>query len=172
VSGGKTSGASLGGLSGVDHQRRAPRAGGRDRRHPAALHLRPIRRRIRCGPIRSGTDALADKLPKVAEHLDAARAELLAFTGFPKQMWRQIWFQQPLSGSTKRSAGAPTSSGSSPDRTAIIRLVGAVLAEQHDEWIKGRRYLGLDVLTRSRAVLTTPDEPATPQPTTTSALTA
>jgi putative transposase len=87
-------------------------------------------------------------------------------------MWRQIWFQQPLSGSTKRSAGAPTSSGSSPDRTAIIRLVGAVLAEQHDEWIKGRRYLGLDVLTRSRAVLTTPDEPATPQPTTTSALTA
>ena len=37
-----------------------------------------------------------------------------------------------------------------PDRTALIRLVGAVLAEQHDEWIEGRRYLGLDVLTRSR----------------------
>ncbi|WP_016895403.1 transposase, partial [Mycobacteroides abscessus] len=37
-----------------------------------------------------------------------------------------------------------------PDRTALIRLVGAVLAEQHDEWIEGRRYLGLDVLARSR----------------------
>ncbi|EUA00038.1 transposase, Mutator family protein [Mycobacterium kansasii 732] len=37
-----------------------------------------------------------------------------------------------------------------PDRNAIIRLVGAVLAEQHDEWIEGRRYLGLDVLARSR----------------------
>jgi len=36
-----------------------------------------------------------------------------------------------------------------PDRAALIRLVGAVLAEQHDEWIEGRRYLGLDVLTRS-----------------------
>jgi putative transposase len=42
-------------------------------------------------------DALSDKLPKVAEHLDAARAELLAFTAFPKQIWRQIWSNNPLS---------------------------------------------------------------------------
>ena len=41
----------------------------------------------------------------------------------------------------------------------LIRLVGAVLAEQHDEWIEGRRYLGLEVLKRARM---TPDsEPAT-----------
>jgi putative transposase len=39
-----------------------------------------------------------------------------------------------------------------PDRTSIIRLVGAVLAEQHDEWAEGRRYLGLDVLARSQAI--------------------
>ena len=56
-----------------------------------------------------------------------------------------------------------------PDRTAIIRLVGAVLAEQHDEWIESRRYLGLDVLARSRATLASTTEP---QPTTTPALTA
>jgi putative transposase len=119
-------------------------------------------------------DALADKLPKVAEHLDAARAELLAFTAFPKQIWRQIWSNNPrikerLNKEIRRRTDVV---GIFPDRTAIIRLVGAVLAEQHDEWIEGRRYLGLDVLTRSRAVLTIPNEPATPQPTTTSALTA
>ena len=39
-----------------------------------------------------------------------------------------------------------------PDRNAIIRLVGAVLPEQHDEQAKGRRYLGLDVLARAKAV--------------------
>jgi putative transposase len=45
-----------------------------------------------------------------------------------------------------------------PDRGSIIRLVGAVLAEQHDEWAEGRRYLGLDVLTRSQAVATNHEE--------------
>ena len=40
-----------------------------------------------------------------------------------------------------------------PDRGSLIRLVGAVLAEQNDEWIEGRRYLGLDVLARSRVTV-------------------
>jgi putative transposase len=51
-----------------------------------------------------------------------------------------------------------------PDRASLIRLVGAVLAEQHDEWIEGRRYLGLDVLARSRAsgIDTSSEEVTTP----------
>ena len=40
-----------------------------------------------------------------------------------------------------------------PDRNSAIRLIGAVLAEQHDDWAEGRRYLGLDVLARSRIAL-------------------
>jgi hypothetical protein len=40
-----------------------------------------------------------------------------------------------------------------PDRNSLIRLVGAVLAEQHDEWTEGRRYLGIDILARSRVTL-------------------
>ncbi len=63
-------------------------------------------------------DALADKLPAVAEHLDAARADVLAFSGFPKEIWRQIWSNNPKNASTERSAGAPTSSGSSPTAPA------------------------------------------------------
>jgi putative transposase len=43
--------------------------------------------------------------------------------------------------------------GSFPGRDALIRLAGAVLAEQHDEWAEGRRYLGLDILARSRITL-------------------
>ena len=46
-----------------------------------------------------------------------------------------------------------------PNEAAVIRLVGAVLAEQHDEWAEGRRYLGLDVLARAQAVNTTEEVP-------------
>jgi hypothetical protein len=49
-------------------------------------------------------DAVGEKLPAVAAHLDAARADVLAFTGFPRQIWRQIWSNNPKSGSTGRTA--------------------------------------------------------------------
>ncbi len=49
-----------------------------------------------------------------------------------------------------------------PNRDALIRLVGAVLAEQHDEWTEGRRYLGLDILARARITLV-PDPITTPE---------
>jgi transposase-like protein len=49
-------------------------------------------------------DAVGEKLPAVAAHLDAACADVLAFTGFPRQIWRQIWSNNPKSGSTGRTA--------------------------------------------------------------------
>lgn len=113
-------------------------------------------------------DALSGKLPKVAEHLENARADLLAFTAFPKQIWRQIWSNNPQERLNREIRRRTDVVGIFPDRNSLIRLVGAVLAEQHDEWAESRRYLGLEVLSKSRAVTGTPTE----QEATAAALTA
>ena len=97
-------------------------------------------------------DALTEKLPQVAEQLETARPDILAFTSFPKEIWRQIWSNNPNERLNREIRRRTDVVGIFPDRGSIIRLVGAVLAEQHDEWTEGRRYLGLDVLAKSQAV--------------------
>jgi putative transposase len=131
----------------------------------AALDLRPARRRGVHAQFDRVVDALADKLPAVAEHLEQARADILAFTAFPKEIWRQIWSNNPNERLNREIRRRTDVVGIFPDRSSIIRLVGAVLAEQHDEWAEGRRYLGLDILTRAQSVDTTPTKEVNDEPT-------
>ena len=101
-------------------------------------------------------DYVNDKLPAVCDHLDQARADVLAFASFPTGVWTQIWSNNPNERLNREIRRRTDTVGIFPNRHAIIRLVGAVLAEQNDEWAEGRRYLSLDILTKSRL---------TPQPT-------
>ena len=92
------------------------------------------------------TDSLRVRHPKPGQLMDGAKEDVLAFTGFPKEHWTKIYSTNPLEradGEIKRRTNVV---GIFPNDQSIIRLVGAILLEQNDEWAVQNRYMTLATL--------------------------
>jgi transposase-like protein len=105
-------------------------------------------------------EQLQQRFTGAAELLEEAGAELLSFTAFNSSVWRQIWSNNPIERLNREIRRRTDVVSIFPNRAAALRLIGAVLCEQHEEWISSeRRYLSLDAINATRKLI----EPAAPE---------
>ena len=100
------------------------------------------------GELRALADRLEGHLPRVATLLLEAEEEILAHMDFPAEHWKQISSTNPLERLNKEINRRSRVVGIFPNENSLIRLIGAVLAEQNDEWAVSRRYMSRHSLTR------------------------
>jgi putative transposase len=133
----------------------------RDQRGLVAAALREIFQ-AENGPaakerVTSVLERLGTVAPKVCELLEQAEEDLTGFYAFPREHWTKIRSTNPLERVNKEIGRRSDVVGIFPNDQAVVRLAGALLLEQNDEWLVQRRYLSAESMA---LVLTEPSDPA------------